>query len=60
MKKAMGRPRIGTNRAKSVFISAQFTPVEAKQIHAAIAKTGLSKSDFVRKSLLISAGAISV
>ena len=52
MKKHAGRPRLGTQNAKAVFISARFTPIEAKQIREAIAKSGLSKSDFVRKSLL--------
>jgi uncharacterized protein (DUF1778 family) len=51
----MGRPRLGTQNAKGVFISARFTPSEAKQIKDAITKSGLSKSDFVRKSLLLSA-----
>jgi hypothetical protein len=55
MKKRAGRPRLGPQNAKGVFISARFTPIEAKQIRAAITKSGLSKSDFVRKSLLKSA-----
>jgi hypothetical protein len=52
MKKRAGRPRLGTQNAKGVFISARFTPIEAKQIREAITKSGLSKSDFVRKALL--------
>jgi hypothetical protein len=55
MTKRAGRPRLGTQNAKRVFISARFTPIEAKQIRDAINKAGLSKSDFVRKSLLKSA-----
>jgi uncharacterized protein (DUF1778 family) len=60
MKKVMGRPKIGTENAKSAFITARFTPAEAKRIRAAIAASGLSKSDFVRKSLLNSADMVSV
>jgi hypothetical protein len=60
MKKVMGRPKLGTQHAKGVFISARFTPVEAKQITSAITKSGLSKSDFVRKSLIKSADMVNV
>jgi hypothetical protein len=55
MKKRMGRPRVGTLSAKAIFISARFTPVEARQIESAIVKSGMRKSDFVRKSLISSA-----
>jgi hypothetical protein len=60
MKKHAGRPRLGMEKAKGIFISARFTPIEAKQIHSAITKSGMSKSDFVRKSLLKSADMVSV
>jgi len=60
MQKHAGRPKLGIQNAKGVFISARFTPAEARQIHAAIAKSGLSKSDFVRKSLLKSADMVNV
>jgi hypothetical protein len=52
MKKRAGRPRLGPQNAKGVFISARFTPIEAKQIRDAVTKSGLSKSHFVRKALL--------
>jgi hypothetical protein len=60
MKKHAGRPKLGTERAKGVFISARFTPAEAKQIHNAITQSGMSKSNFVRKSLLKSADMVNV
>ena len=52
MKKHVGRPKVGTQNAKGVFLSARFTPVEAKQIESAIIRSGLSKSNFIRKRLL--------
>jgi hypothetical protein len=52
MNKRAGRPKIGTENAKEVFFTARFTPVEARQINAAISRSGLSKSNFIRKSLL--------
>jgi len=60
MKKHAGRPRLGTGHAKAVFISARFNPSEAKRIHDAITKSGMSKSEFVRKSLLKSADMVIV
>jgi hypothetical protein len=60
MKKRAGRPKLGMKDAKGVFISARFTPIEAKQIESAITKSGMSKSDFVRKSLLKSADMVNV
>jgi uncharacterized protein (DUF1778 family) len=60
MKKHAGRPRLGTQNAKGVFINARFTPAEATQIKAAAAKSGLSQSNFVRKYLLSSANAVNV
>jgi hypothetical protein len=60
MKNKMGRPRIGTQRAKGKVFSARFTPVEARQIDLAIARSHLSKSAFIRKTLLLSAEAAMV
>jgi hypothetical protein len=60
MKKHAGRPKLGMQNAKRLFISARFTPGEAKQIASAITKSGMSKSDFVRKSLLKSADDITM
>jgi len=60
MKKHAGRPKLGTQLAKGRFISARFTPAEAKRIADAITKSGLSKSNFVRNSLLKSADMVNV
>ena len=51
-KKVMGRPPIGTKNAKGIFFAARFTPAEAVQIDKAIARSGKSKSDFIRMRLL--------
>jgi hypothetical protein len=58
MKKQAGSPKEKKVLAKHIPISGRFTPEEAKQIYDAIAKTGTSRSDFVRNSLLSSAEAV--
>jgi hypothetical protein len=55
MKKHAGRPKIGTQNAKGVFFTVRFTPVEAKQLNAAIRQTRQSKSEWIRKALLSAA-----
>ena len=60
MKKHAGRPRIGTQNAKGVLVAARFTPGEAKQIESAAKRAGLTKSNFVRKSLLKSTDMVNV
>jgi hypothetical protein len=60
MKKRPGRPKIGTENAKGIFFAARFTPVEAKQIESAIIRSGLSKSKFIRKSLLSACETVNV
>jgi hypothetical protein len=55
--KVMGRPKIGTEKARGVFIAARFTPVEAKQIHSAINQSRQTKSDWIRKNLLSASAA---
>jgi hypothetical protein len=56
MKKHAGRPRIGTQNAKSIYFTARFTPIEAKQLNAAIRQSKQSKTDWIRKALLSAAG----
>ena len=51
-KKVMGRPKIGTENAKAVFLSIRFTPLEAEQITSAAKRLGLTKSQLGRKVLL--------
>jgi hypothetical protein len=60
MKKRVGRPNIGTNNAKSVFMSARFTRGEAVKIKDAVARSGLSRSDFFRKCLLSASDVVNV
>ena len=60
LKKVMGRPKIGTENAKSVFIKARFTPAEAKQIEFAAKQSGLTVTEYVRKHLLNSISMVTV
>jgi len=55
MKPKMGRPKLPKGETKGVLIGARFAPDESKQVHAAIAKTGMVKSEWVRKTLLSAA-----
>jgi hypothetical protein len=56
MNKHAGRPKIGIQNAKGIFFAARFTPIEAKQLNAAIRQAKQSKSDWMRKALLSAAG----
>lgn len=51
----MGRPRLSAESAKDVLIGARFGVEEAKLVHAAVKRSKLVKSEWVRKSLLQSA-----
>jgi hypothetical protein len=53
-KKVMGRPKIGKQNAKGVFLSIRFTPAESEQINCAAKRLGLTKSQFGRKVLVSS------
>ena len=53
MKKRVGRPRLGTQNAKGEFFSVRVTPLEAKEINAAIRRSGTDKPDWLRKALLL-------
>ena len=55
MTKKAGRPKIGANNTKGVFFAARFTPGESQRLHAAIARSKLSKSQWMRKTLLSAA-----
>jgi len=52
MKKSVGRPKVPKNKAKSPGISVRLVENERKIIDAAIKHSGLSQSDWARKSLL--------
>ena len=50
--KKIGRPKIAKSDFKSVLIGARFAPEEAKQVHEAVKRSGLVKSEWVRNTLL--------
>ncbi|HXI73829.1 MAG TPA: hypothetical protein VNN22_26095 [Verrucomicrobiae bacterium] len=56
MKKKAGRPKIGVQNAKGELFAVRVTPVEAKQINAAIRDSKQGKPDWLRKALLSAAG----
>lgn len=48
----MGRPKVPKDRAKIDRIQARLTPAEREKIDAAITKSGLTESAWVRKALI--------
>lgn len=50
--KKIGRPRIAKSEFKGTLIGARFSPDEAKQVHAAVKRSGLGKSEWIRNTLL--------
>jgi uncharacterized protein (DUF1778 family) len=52
MTKKAGRPRVAKSKARSPGISVRLTADERKPIDEAIKASGLSQSDWARKSLL--------
>ncbi|MBI5772166.1 MAG: hypothetical protein HZA89_00305 [Verrucomicrobia bacterium] len=52
MTKKAGRPRVSKAKARSPGISVRLTADERKPIDAAIKRSGLSQSNWARKSLL--------
>jgi hypothetical protein len=50
--KKLGRPKLPKNRAKAVLFAARFTQQDAKPISLAIQRSGKSKSQWVRQSLI--------
>ena len=52
MKKSVGRPKVPKNKAKAPGISVRLTLDERKGINDAIIRSGLTKSDWARKSLI--------
>ena len=47
-----GRPRVAKAKALGRFISTRLRPDDYKEIHNAIARSGQSKSDWLRDALL--------
>lgn len=48
----MGRPKLPKGQAKGELFAARFAPQEAKTISSAISRSGQSKSQWLRDSLL--------
>ena len=55
MKPKMGRPTLPKGEAKGILIGARFSPDESKQVHDAVERSGKTKSEWVRNSLLATA-----
>lgn len=51
----VGRPKLGTQNAKGIVLSARFSPGEVRTIKDAIRRDKTSKSDWIRKALLAAA-----
>jgi hypothetical protein len=55
MKSKMGRPKLPKGEVKDVLIGAKFSPHESKQVHDAVKRANVGKSEWVRKTLLSAA-----
>jgi hypothetical protein len=55
MKSKMGRPKLPKGEVKDVLLGAKFAPDEAKQVHAAVKRGNIGKSEWIRKTLLSAA-----
>jgi hypothetical protein len=50
--KRLGRPKLAKGEARGVLIGARFALDEAKQVEAAVKRSGQVKSDWIRNTLL--------
>ena len=55
MKSKMGRPKLPKGEVKDILLGAKFAPDEAKQVHAAVKRENMGKSEWIRKTLLSAA-----
>lgn len=55
MIKKAGRPKLDKSKSKGVLIGARFAPGESNQVHAAVKRSGMGKSAWIRKALLSAA-----
>jgi hypothetical protein len=55
MKPKMGRPKLPKGEKKNVLLGAKFAPDESKQIHAAVLRAAIGKSEWIRNTLLTAA-----
>jgi hypothetical protein len=47
-----GRPKVPVTKARSIFISTRLSSDESRDIKEGIKKSGIRKSDWIRKALL--------
>lgn len=52
----MGRPRVKKAEFKGILIGARFATDESKTVHEAVKRSGMGKSQWIRKALLSAAG----
>ena len=52
MKTKMGRPKLPKGEVKNIQLGAKFAPHESKQIHDAVDREDVGKSEWIRKTLL--------
>lgn len=58
MSKKLGRPKLRNQDKKGVLIGARFSPAEAKQVSEAAKQAKLTKSQWVRGTLLTASKAV--
>ncbi len=55
MQKKLGRPKLPAGQQRARLIMFRLLPAEEKKIHAAIRRSGLTRSAWVRQALLAAA-----
>ena len=55
MKSKMGRPKLPKGEVKNILLGAKFAPHESKQIHEAVNREDVGRSEWIRKILLAAA-----
>lgn len=56
MKKRIGRPPLGKDKARGELFGVRLNPIEAKAVREAISKSGQSNADWLRQALLKATG----
>ena len=57
MKSKMGRPKVAKSKLRGVIVNARLSPEEHRLIAAAVKRAKVTKSDWVRETLLEKAAA---
>jgi len=55
MKPKMGRPKLPKGEVKNILLGAKFAPHESKEIHDAVDREDVGKSEWIRNKLLAAA-----